>query len=320
MPFYPGLELSVPSVPALVDVLSEGRYDLVHVVSPGPNGAGASLLARLLELPVVGSYHTELAAYAGLRSRQKQLELFAARLLQRFYGACEIVLSPSPASDERIRSLGIAAERIRRWDRGVDLKCFGPARREANLLPGGVNVLYAGRVATEKGIELLADSFLAARGRDERLHLAVAGGGPEEPALRERLGEHATFLGWLDRDEIARAYASADVFMFASKTDTFGQVVLEAQASGLPVIAVDAGGPASLIEHGRTGLLVPPDADALASALLTLARRPSLRRHLSRGALAAVRARTWEVALERLAGSYRSVLERGRSGQARRAA
>jgi glycosyltransferase involved in cell wall biosynthesis len=122
------------------------------------------------------------------------------------------------------------------------------------------------------------------------------------------LGDAATFLGWLDGDDLARAYASADLFLFASQTDTFGQVVLEAQASGLPVVAVDAGGPSSTIEHGRTGLLVPPEQDALASAVLTLAQRRPLRAQLSRTALAAVRERTWDAALERLAEGYRIAL------------
>ena len=105
-------------------------------------------------------------------------------------------------------------------------------------------MLYAGRLTREKGVDLLAEAFLAAHARDPRLHLVLAGGGPEEPLLRERLGEHATFLGWLAGEELARAYASADMFLFASPTDTFGQVLLEAQASGLPVVAVAAGGPA----------------------------------------------------------------------------
>src|SRR4029453_10447469 len=95
----------------------------------------------------------------------------------------------------------------------------------------------------EKGADLLADAFLKAHAADPRLHLVLAGGGPEELALRERGGEHATFLGWLEGDELARAYASADVFLFASRTDTFGQVLLEAQASGLAGVAVGEGRP-----------------------------------------------------------------------------
>ncbi len=320
LPFYPGLRVGVPTVPGLVEALAEGRYDLLHVCAPGPAGAGAWLVGRLLELPVIGSYHTELAAYAGLRSGHEWLELFASRALGKFYGACDLILSPSPASDERLRSFGIAGERISRWDRGVDTGLFRPARRRAGLLAGAFNVLYAGRIASEKGIWLLAEAFEAARQRDERLHLVLAGGGPEEDALRERLDDHASFLGWLDRERLADVYASADVFMFASQTDTFGQVVLEAQASGLPVLAVEAGGPASLIEHGRSGLLVSPDSEALAGALRTLAQRPPLRRQLSRGALAIVRGRTWEAALERLAGAYRLVLDRTAAAGDRRAA
>ena len=169
-------------------------------------------------------------------------------------------------------------------------------------------MLYAGRLSSEKGVDLLADAFLEARRRDPRLHLVLAGGGPEEELLRARLGEHATFLGWLSGDDLARAYASADVFLFASSTETFGQVVLEAQASGLPVVAVDRGGPACLIEHGETGLLAPPDVNALADAVVSVTSTPLLAERISRGALAAVRGRSWEAALDRLAAAYRIAL------------
>lgn len=313
VPFYPGLRIGVPSLPAIVETLAEGRYDLVHLCSPGPAGVSAWLLARVLELPVLGSYHTELAAYAGVRSGQARLEAIALAGLAKFYSACDVVLSPSPATDDRLASIGIAPEQVARWDRGVDIERFSPAHRVPGFLPDAFNVLYAGRLTTEKGIWLLAEAFLAARRRDPRLHLVLAGGGPEEVELRARLGDAATFLGWLEGEALARAYASADLFVFASQTDTFGQVVLEAQASGLPVVAVDAGGPASTIEHGRTGLLVPPDEDALASAVLTLTQRPPLRAQLSRTALTMVRERTWEAALERLAEGYRLALDEASS-------
>ena len=169
-------------------------------------------------------------------------------------------------------------------------------------------VLYAGRLTSEKGADLLAEAFLRAHAHDPRLHLVLAGGGPEEHALRERLGPHSTFLGWLGSRELARVYASADVFLFASRTDTFGQVILEAQASGLPVVAVAEGGPLSLIEDGRTGRLCPPDPDALADAVVELARSPGLRAQLAHAGHAAVRERTWECALERLAAGYRRAL------------
>jgi glycosyltransferase involved in cell wall biosynthesis len=306
IPFYRGLTLGVPGLPAIVEALAEGRYDLVHLCSPGPAGIGAWLLARVLELPVVGSYHTELAAYAGVRSGDPRLEALTATALAGFYGSCDGVLSPSPDSDEHLARLGIARERIGRWERGVDLARFDPRRRQSGLHPGEVNVLYAGRLTREKGVDLLADAFLAAHARDARLHLVLAGGGPEEAALRERLGPRATFLGWLGGEDLARAYASADAFLFASRTDTFGQVILEAQASGLPVVAVDAGGPASLISTGETGLLCRPEPEALAAALLAVTSTPQLTERLRQAGLAAVRERTWPASLAQLAAGYGS--------------
>jgi glycosyltransferase involved in cell wall biosynthesis len=304
IPFYAGLQIGVPGLPAIVEALSEGRYDLVHLVSPGPAGIAAWLLARVMELPVIGSYHTELSAYAGLRSGSAQLEAFAAAALGGFYGACEMVLSPSPATDERLVALGIDFDQIGRWDRGVDLDRFDPALRGAPRFGGEVNVLYVGRLTKEKGVDLLADAFESARARDPRLHLVLAGGGAEQEALRERLGEHASFLGWLGGSELPRVYASADAFLFASQTDTFGQVILEAQASGLPVVAVDEGGPSSLIDNGETGLLTAADPDALARALLSVVQTPLLAQRLRRAALATVRERTWEGSLAQLGQGY----------------
>ncbi|MGI8902795.1 MAG: glycosyltransferase [Solirubrobacteraceae bacterium] len=318
IPFYRGLQVGVPSLPAIVDALVDGRYDLVHLCAPGPAGIAAWLVARVLELPVLGSYHTELAAYAGLRSGMAQLETLASMGLMTFYGACDVVLSPSPASDARLGRLGIPPERIGRWDRGVDIERFHPRLRTPGLLPDdAVNVLYAGRLTKEKGVELLAGAFLAARRRNPRLHLVLAGGGPEQEQLAQALGEHATFLGWLEGEALARAYASADVFLFASATDTFGQVILEAQASGLPVVAVGEGGPATLIADGETGLLAAADADALADAVLTVVGSPLLAQRLGRAALADVCGRTWDAALQRLAAGYRRALGESSAARAR---
>jgi glycosyltransferase involved in cell wall biosynthesis len=159
-----------------------------------------------------------------------------------------------------------------------------------------------------------------ARRRDPRLHLVLAGGGPEEDHLRDRLGEHATFLGWVGGDDLPRAYASADLFLFASQTDTYGQVIVEVQASGLPVVAVDEGGPISLIEHGATGLLAPADAEALADELLRLAGGELLRERIRRAAIAAVSGRTWEAALEQLARGYSTTLHEDMPGIGRKVA
>ncbi len=323
VPYYPGLQIGVPSLPAAVQTLSDGAFDAIHVCSPGPAGIAGVLVARALGLPLLGSYHTELTAYAELRSERPELARAMEMAVGAFYRACDVVLSPSAASDEALAQIGMPAELIMRWDRGVDTSRFDPALRDRGQLDNGdgagywdgdgywdrdgkaINVMYSGRITREKGAELLADAFTAAREREPRLHLVLAGGGPEQERLRERVGDaHTTFLGWLSGDELARAYARADVFVFPSATDTFGQVILEAQASGLPVIAVAEGGPLSLIEHRVSGLLCEARADALAGAMLELASSPVLRERLSAAGLAAVRTRTWERALELLAGGY----------------
>ena len=309
VPFYAGMKVGIPSLPAMVEALSEGRYDLVHLTAPGPAGVMAALMARVMELPALGSWHTELGAYAGLRSGAVALEQGMNLALSSFYRQCERVLSPSPASDDSLARLGIERDRIGRWERGVDSERFDPAKADRRAYPGKVKVLYAGRLSNEKGADLLAESFLRARAVDPRLHLLLAGGGPEEQVLREKLGEWATFLGWLHGEELPRAYASADAFLFCSRTDTYGQVVMEAGASGLPVVAVDEGGPATLVEDGVTGRLCPPDPEMLAAALLQLADSPAYRRKLGNRALAAARARTWEAAMAQLSAGYTRVLD-----------
>jgi glycosyltransferase involved in cell wall biosynthesis/predicted metal-dependent phosphoesterase TrpH len=322
VPYYPGLQIGVPSLPAAVQALSDGAFDAIHVCSPGPVGVAGALLARALGLPLIGSYHTELTAYAEERSGRPELAGAMALAVGTFYRACDVVLSPSAASDRALAEIGMPAERVMRWDRGVDTSRFDPSLRDPDLfdphpldpdalLPGDgtINVMYSGRITREKGIDLLAEAFVSARAREPRLHLVLAGGGPEQERLRERVGaEHATFLGWLSGTDLARAYASADVFLFPSQTDTFGQVILEAQASGLPVIAVARGGPVSLIEHRVSGLLCEADPDALAGAVVELTGSPLLRERLSSAGLAAVRTRTWERALRRLAEGYERVL------------
>ena len=309
VPFYAGMRLGVPGLPDLAETLAEGRYDLVHVTAPGPAGVAASLLGRVAGTPLVASYHTELAVYAGVRSGDDGLEALSRAALGAFYTAPARVLSPSPAADRSLLALGAEDARIDRWERGVDLERFGPAKADPDAYPGEIKVLYAGRLTREKGVDLLAESFLRAHRIEPRLHLLVAGGGPEEGELRERLGDRATFLGWLEGEALARAYAGADLFLFCSRTDTYGQVVLEAGASGLPTVAVGEGGSAALIENRHTGILCRPDADHLAGAVLQLASSPALRSRLGEAAARHAAGRSWERALEQLAEGYRRTLD-----------
>ena len=338
-PHYPGLTIGVPSLAAAAQTLADGDFDALHVCSPGPVGVAGALLARALGLPLIGSYHTELTAYAKLRSQSQGLADAMAMAVATFYNACDLVLSPSQASDEGLAAIGTPAEKIMRWDRGVDTDRFDPALRSDELrriwregvaCPGSplasrerntavadgracppIYVLYAGRITHEKGAELLVEAFEEAKARDPRLHLVLAGGGPEQELVRGRVSADATFLGWLEGAELARAYASADVFVFPSSTDTFGQVILEAQASGLPVLAVAAGGPLTLVEDRVSGLLRAAEPTQLADGLIELAASPLLRERLAKAGLSAARERTWDRALERLASGYRRALAGG---------
>lgn len=308
IPFYEGMALGVPGLPDLVETLAAGNYDLVHVTAPGPAGIAATLLSRVTGIPLLASYHTELASYAGLRSGDGGIEAIARGALGAFYGVPGVVLSPSPAADASLAGLGLDSARVRRWERGVDTERFDPAKARPDRYPGEIKVLYVGRLTSEKGVDLLAESFLRAQRSEPRLHLLLAGGGPEEGELRRRLGTTATFLGWLGGEQLAEAYASADVFLFASRTDTYGQVIIEAGASGLPVVAVAEGGPAALIENRHTGLLCRPDADHLAGALLQLAASPLLRRRLGASGAEAARRRSWERSMDQLAAGYQRLL------------
>ena len=310
VPHYRGLSIGIPSIPELAVTIADGAYDAIHVTAPGPAGIAAALMARIANLPLVASHHTELSAYARLRSGDPALEAGMQAALSLFYSGCELVLSPSAAADASINSVGIPSARIRRWERGVDLDLYSSSKANRNAYPGQFKVLYAGRLSKEKGVDLLADAFEIARERDPRLHLLLAGGGPEEGELRKRLGGSATFLGWLGREELAQAYASSDLFVFCSRTDTYGQVITEAQASGLPVVAVNEGGPRTLIRSGDTGWLVDPEPLSVAAGIAQLAASSYLRDHLRRNALRRVRGRSWDAAFGQLAASYDEVLRR----------
>src|ERR1700761_2289629 len=308
LPFYKGMKLGVPGVPELVEALAEGNYDLVHVTAPGPAGIAATLLSRITGVPLLASYHTELATYAGLRA-DAMLEMVAKAGLGAFYDAPARTLSPSPAADSSLAELGIDGGKVGRWERGVDVDRFDPAKADRDAYPGEIKILYAGRLSKEKGVDLLAQSFLRAHRADPRLHLLLAGGGAEEEGLRERLGDAATFLGWLGGGELAGAYAGAAPFLSCSVTATYGQVILEAGASGLPVIAIAEGGPAALVENRHTGLLCRPDPDHVAGSLLQLAASPELRTKLGSAGARAARARSWERSMSQLAAGYRLALD-----------
>jgi phosphatidylinositol alpha 1,6-mannosyltransferase len=200
-------------------------------------------------------------------------------------------------------------ERVWLWGRGVDTERFRPALRDerlrAEIAPGGeVIVGYVGRLAIEERVDLLA-AVAAPPG----VKLAVTGGGPMEEELRAALPS-AAFLGMRYGADLARIYASLDVFVHTGPFETFGQTIQEASASGLPVVAPATGGPRDLVDDGETGYLIPPgDPDALAAAVRALAADPALRARLGGAARRRVLGRTWPALTDELLGHYAAVIE-----------
>jgi phosphatidylinositol alpha 1,6-mannosyltransferase len=200
-------------------------------------------------------------------------------------------------------------ERVELWGRGVDAERFHPDRRDdglrAEIAPGGEMIVgYVGRLAAEKRVDLLA-----ALARQPGIRLAITGGGPMEEELRAALPT-ASFLGMRHGQDLARIYASLDVFVHTGPFETFGQTIQEAAASGLPVVAPAAGGPLDLVDDGVTGYLVPPgDPGALAAAVGKLAADPELRRQFSQAARRRVLGRTWSALTDELLDHYDAVID-----------
>ncbi len=307
LPLCPGLRLGVPSLFAVAEALIERRYDLLHVCAPAPAAVIAMLMANVARTPVAVSFNEDLLLGA-------DADPGVAALLRGYYDQCRVVLSPSAAADASLGELGIDSGRIARWQPGVDLQRFSPSRYCPHALPDGVfNVLHVGALSRTRATELLAEAFLIAHDRAPRLHLVLAGCGSVAPQLRARLGNAATAIAACDHDALARAYAGADLLVVCDETAACDHVILEAQASGLPVLAVDAGAPCELIDSGRSGCLVPADPEALAGALRWLARRRTIRDRLASGGMRVARARTWEQSLAQLAGAWARAID-GRAG------
>ncbi len=260
--------------------------------------------AARLGVPAVAVYQTDLAGYA--RTYMGAGEAAAWRRLRSVHTAADRTLAPSRAARADLEAHGVP--RVRLWPRGVDTDRFRPGRRDEalrrELAPGGELIVgYVGRLAPEKQVELLSEVC----GLDG-VRVVVVGDGPSAPGLRAAL-PGAVFLGRRTGDDLARVFASLDVFVHTGPYETFCQTVQEAMACGLPVIAPAAGGPLDLVTPGRTGLLVPPrDAGAVRDAVWSLAADPALRAAYGTAGRAAVEGRTWTAVGDRLIGHYESVL------------
>jgi glycosyltransferase involved in cell wall biosynthesis len=302
-PPYPAIRLSLPQFRVVARFLDAFKPDVVHVATEGPLGLTGRRYAMRRHVPLVTSYHTNFPQYArhygaGL------IEPLVWRWLRWFHSPAVLTQTPGEAVRDELERRGIGKPVV--WGRGVDTTHFHPDRRSAGWrrwLAGGDNtavVLHVGRLAAEKNINVLATAWTAAHERvGEHATFVLAGEGPETRRLLTRL-PWVRQLGFLDRATLADVYASADICVLPSQTETCGLVALEAMASGLAVVAADAGGFRESITHGRNGLLVAPDdATGFAAEILSLVIAPQRRAELGAAARAAAIAR--DVAPENLA-------------------
>ncbi|MCK7624864.1 glycosyltransferase family 1 protein [Streptomyces sp. RS10V-4] len=299
LPGYPQVRIALPGR-RLSAALDGHRPDLVHLASPFVLGARGMAAAARRGVPAVAVYQTDMARYA--RTYLGRGGAAAWRRIRAVHAAADLTLAPSSAALLDLTEHGVP--RVRLWPRGVDSARRRDAVLRSSLLAGReLLVGYVGRLAPEKDVRLLAGAS-----RLPGVRTVVIGEGPSAAALRAQLPE-ARFLGRRTGDELARLYASLDLFVHTGPYETFCQTVQEAMASGVPVVAPAAGGPLDLVDHGRTGLLVPPgDGDALRDAVRTLAGSPELRARYGAAGRRAVAARTWEAVGDELLGHYADVL------------
>lgn len=302
LPGYPQVRVALPSR-RLAATLVEHRPDVVHLAGPFVLGVRGMAAAARLGVPAVAVYQTDLAGYA--RTYMGAGEAAAWRRIRSVHSAADLTLAPSSAALHDLETHGVP--RVRLWRRGVDTARFRPELRDETLrralAPNGELIVgYVGRLAPEKQVELLA-GVCALPG----VRVVITGDGPSLPALRQTL-PGAVFLGRRTGDDLARVFASLDVFAHTGPFETFCQTVQEAMASGVPVVAPAAGGPLDLVAHGRTGLLVPPrDADAVRDAVAALAADAPLRAAFGTAARATVEGRTWAAVGDQLIGHYEDV-------------
>jgi glycosyltransferase involved in cell wall biosynthesis len=273
MPKYPELDLAVPPVIRMLREADALQPDVIHVSTPGPVGAVGILASMLLRRPVLGVYHTDFPAYIERLFKSESMGRQCARAMGLFYKRFHTVFARSDAYRENVGRLGVPQSRIRTFRSGIDIDAFHPRHRDVEVWrrlagPHGkpvpswaVKVLYCGRVSVEKNTPLLEQIWPDIRARAEargiEAQLIVVGDGPDRTRLEESMKrQHVTFLGFRHGEELSQIYASCDVFVFPSLTDTLGQVVMESQASGLPAVVSDVGGPSTIVRDGETGYVV----------------------------------------------------------------
>jgi glycosyltransferase involved in cell wall biosynthesis len=313
LPFRSEYRLAFGLTPALRRRLEAFDPDIVHIATPDLLGRQALTFAQARGVPAVASYHTRYETYLkdyGL----KFLEDFVAEWLRRFYGACDEVYAPSASMAEHLMAAGFA-DNIRLWARGVDTKRFHPSNRSQafrarlGIAEGEPVIAFVGRLVREKRLDTLVEVAAALRRAGVDHRVLIVGDGPDR-AMLERGLPGAQFTGFLTGDELATAYASADVFLFPSDTESFGNVTLEAMASGLPTVAADATGSRCLVSEGVTGFLAPAgEAAAFVEPLAALAGDASMRQAMGQAARARSLEFSWDAAMSGLLDRYEALAQ-----------
>jgi len=320
--------VSVPSIPIpgrsefrvalglptkIADDVRAFAPNLVHVSAPDWLGTRAQKLARELAVPLVASMHTKFETYFeyyGLRF----LHDWAVGRQLRFYCSSDRVLVPNAPSGQHLIDMGVPANRIGIWSRGVEHQLFNPSRRDRawrrslGYLDDDVVLLFFGRIVREKGTAQFAETVAELRARGFNVRPLVVGEGPARAEMKTLI-DNAVFLGHLAGEELGRAIASADILLNPSLTEAFGNVNLEAMAAGLCVISADVGSASAIITSGKDGLLVNADADSYASTVFRLANDDRRRRRLARNALATAQSYRWPGVLNEVVQAYRELTQ-----------
>jgi glycosyltransferase involved in cell wall biosynthesis len=291
--------------------------NVLHVSSPDMTGHAALRWAEKRELPVLASVHTRFETYFRYY-RLAFAEPWIESIMQRFYNRCDALVAPSESMAEVLRSQGMSDD-IGIWSRGVDRTIFDPARRDLpwrrslGIGDDEIAVGFLGRLVMEKGLDVFSDTVAALRARGMPHKVLVIGEGPAQGWFAERVPE-AVFTGIQTGADLGRAVASMDMLLNPSITETFGNVTLEAMASGVPVIAARATGSTSLVADGETGRLVEPgNAADFAEAIAEYATDPALRRAHGDAGETRSRAYSWDAINRTVAGTYLRLVEARRS-------
>ncbi|HEY4273051.1 MAG TPA: glycosyltransferase [Candidatus Udaeobacter sp.] len=305
LPEYELQKLSFPPILQMLNYIQRERFTEVIISTPGPVGLTALLAAKMLNLETSGIYHTDFPQYIGILTEDSFLESVTWRYMHWFYGQLDTVFVNSEEYRQSWIKRGFDSTKLKILPRGLDTELFHPDRRDPAFFErfgacnGEARLLYVGRISREKDLDLLAAAYHRLRDEGLRVQLFVVGHGPYSEAFAKSLPE-AVFTGYLRGTELATAYASADVFVFPSTTDTFGNVILEAQACGLPVVVSDSGGPKELVANNRNGLITKShDVDDFARAIRVLVTNSTLREQMSRSARNSVTDRSWPSAFRR---------------------